>query len=65
MDEKKHTSREYERELQEIKNRLIYLGALTERAIERSVRALLERDSDLARQVICEDDQIDRIDVEI
>ena len=65
MDEKKHTSREYERELQEIKNRMIYLGALTERAIERSVRALLERDSDLARQVICEDDQIDRIDVEI
>ncbi|OPY06503.1 MAG: hypothetical protein A4E68_02405 [Syntrophaceae bacterium PtaB.Bin095] len=65
MDEKKHTSREYERELQEIKNRLIYLGALTERAIERSVRALLERDSELARQVICEDDQIDRIDVEI
>ena len=65
MDEKKHTSREYERELQEIKNRLIYLGALTERAIERSVRALLERDSELARQVICEDDQIDRIDMEI
>ncbi len=65
MDEKKHTSREYERELQEIKNRLIYLGAMTERAIERSVRALLERDSELARQVICEDDQIDRIDVEI
>ena len=65
MDEKKHTSREYERQLQEIKNRLIYLGALTERAIERSVRSLLERDSDLARQVICEDDQIDRIDVEV
>ena len=65
MDEKKHTSREYERELQEIKNRLIYLGALTERAIERSVRALLERDSELARQVICEDDQIDALDVEL
>jgi len=65
MEEKRHTSTEYERELQEIKNGLIYLGALTERAIDRSVRALLERDSDLARQVICEDDQIDKIDVEI
>lgn len=65
MDEKRHTSREYERELREIKDRLLYLGALTERAIERSITALLERDSDLAQQVICEDDQIDRIDVEI
>lgn len=65
MEEKRHTSREYERELQEIKNGLIYMGAMTERAIDRSVRALLERDSDLARQVICEDDQIDKIDVEI
>jgi phosphate transport system protein len=65
MEEKIHTSREYERELQDIKNGLLYLGAMTERAIERSIQALLERDSDLARQVICDDDQIDRIDVEI
>jgi phosphate transport system protein len=65
MEEKRHTSREYERELQEIKEGLIYLGALTERAIDRGVKALLDRDSDLARQVICDDDQIDRIDVEI
>ena len=65
MEEKRHTSREYERELQEIKNGLLYLGAMTERAIDRGVKALLERDSDLARQVICDDDQIDKIDVEI
>ncbi len=65
MEEKQHTSREYERELQEIKDGLLYLGAMTERAIDRGVKALLERDSDLARQVICDDDQIDKIDVEI
>jgi phosphate transport system protein len=65
MEEKRHTSREYERELREIKEGLLYLGALTERAIERSMQALLERDTELARQVICDDDQIDRIDVEI
>jgi phosphate transport system protein len=65
MEEKRHTSREYERELQEIKNGLLYLGAMTERAIDRSVKALLERDSDLARQVISDDNQIDKIDVEI
>ena len=65
MEEKQHTSREYERELQEIKNGLLYLGAMTERAIDRGVKALLERDSDLARQVISDDNQIDKIDVEI
>ena len=65
MEEKRHTSQEYERELQEIKNGLLYLGAMTERAIDRSVKALLERDSDLARQVISDDNQIDKIDVEI
>jgi len=65
MEGKRHTSREYERELQEIKEGLLYLGALTERAIARGVTALLEKDSALAGQVICEDDQIDTLDVEL
>ena len=65
MEEKRHTSAEYERELQEIKDGLLYLGAMTEKAIERGAVALMERDSDLAKQIVCEDDQIDRLDVEI
>lgn len=65
MGEKRHTSREYERELQEIKEGLLYLGALTERAIAGGVTALLEKDSALAAKVICEDDQIDALDVEL
>lgn len=63
--EKRHTSAHYERELQEIKDGLIYMGALTEKAIEKGVTALLQRDSELARSVIAEDDQIDRLDIEI
>ena len=62
---KRHTSREYERELQEVKEGLIYLGGLTEKAIASGVKALLERDSELARQVIRNDEQIDKMDVEI
>ena len=34
MEERKHTSLHYEMELQEIKNDLIYLGVLTEKAIQ-------------------------------
>ena len=65
MEERRHTSAEYERELQEIKDGLLYLGAMTEKAIERGSEALMERNSDLARQIVCDDDQIDRLDFEI
>jgi phosphate transport system protein len=64
-EERKHTSARYDQELKEVKEKLIYLGALTEKAIEKSTQSLLGRDSDLARTVINEDDQIDLLDVEI
>lgn len=62
--EKRHTNIQYERELQDVKDSLIYMGVLTEKAIEKSVNSLLQRDSDLARSVIAEDAQIDRLDVD-
>jgi phosphate transport system protein len=65
MEEKKHTSSHYEKELKEIKDRLIYLGALTEKAIQQSMRSLAERNSDVARQVIKADDEIDRLDTDV
>jgi phosphate transport system protein len=65
MTEKRHTSAEFERELQEIKDGLLYLGALAERALEHTSTALVERNSELARKVVAEDDEIDRLDVEL
>jgi phosphate transport system protein len=65
MEEKRHTSAEYERELQEVREGLLYIGALTERALERGAQALVERDSDLAREIVREDEQIDRLDVDL
>ncbi len=65
MEDKRHTSSHYERELKEVKNGLIYLGALTEKAIQAAMKSLLERDSDLARRVVVDDDQIDTIDMEL
>jgi phosphate transport system protein len=65
MIEKTHTSIHYEKELQEIKEGLLYEGALVEQAIEHAVRSLLERDSDLARTVIAGDDQINELDEKI
>jgi phosphate transport system protein len=65
MAEKRHTSTHYEKELRDIKEGLIYLGALAEKAIELATEALVDRDTELAHKVICDDNVIDQLDVEI
>ena len=65
MEEKRHTSSHYEIELQEIKNGLIYIGALTEKAIQNAMKSLSERDSEMAHKVIRDDDEIDKLDTEM
>lgn len=65
MEERKHTSSHYEKELREVKDGLIYLGALTEKAIRAAMKSLLERDSALANKVISEDCEIDKLDAEL
>ncbi len=65
MAEKKHTSTHYEKELRDIKECLIYLGALVEKAIELATEALVDRNTELAHKVICDDNTIDQLDVEI
>lgn len=62
---KVHTSSQYERDLKDVKESLVYLGALVEKAIDKAVKALLDRDSDLARDTIAGDRVIDRLDEEI
>jgi phosphate transport system protein len=65
MEERRHTSSHYEMELQEIKNNLIYLGALTEKAIHSAMTSLTDRDTDLAKKVIADDYEIDKLDKDI
>jgi phosphate transport system protein len=65
LEEKRHTSLHYEKELQEIKNNLIYLGAVTEKAIQNAMQSLSERNSNMARKVIKDDDEIDKMDSDI
>ena len=65
MEEKKHTSSHYEMELQEIKNNLIYLGALTENAIRLAMQSLTDRNTEMANKVIANDYEIDKMDKEI
>jgi phosphate transport system protein len=41
------------------------LGALVEKAIDLAIKALMDRDTELAHRVICDDNAIDQLDVEI
>jgi phosphate transport system protein len=52
-------------ELDSLRDRVLLLGGEAEAALERAMKALVERDSDLARQVLKQDDQIDQLEVEI
>lgn len=52
-------------ELNELRDRVLLLGGEVEAALQKSMAALVERDSDLARGVLNHDDAIDRIEVEI
>lgn len=59
------TDREYDAELHKLHDQLLLMGAKVEEMIANSMRALVERDSDLARRMIEYDHQINRLEVEI
>ena len=61
MDQHRHL----DVELNSLRDRVLLLGGETEAALERGMRALAERDSELARQVLDNDDRIDQLEVEI
>lgn len=51
--------------LDEVAEKILRLGGLVEQAIDRSVRALSERDVELARNVIADDHRIDGLELEL
>ena len=59
------TDREYDAELHKLHDQLLLMGAKVEEMIANSMRALTERDSELARRMIEYDHQINRLEIEI
>jgi len=53
------------KELINLRNKVLKLGSMVEKAIQDSVRSLVERKSDLAKKVIKGDQKINALDVEI
>jgi phosphate transport system protein len=54
-----------DRELDALRDRVLLLGGETERALQKAIHSLVERDSVAAQEVLDDDDQIDRLEVEI
>jgi phosphate transport system protein len=55
--------RHFDKDIEELKDLLLRMGAMVEDTIAQSIRAMLERDTELAEAVIANDDEIDRMEV--
>ncbi len=54
-----------ERQIDILKQKILFVGTLVEEAIAKAISALTNRDRNLARQVIDEDSEIDRMEVDV
>ena len=57
--------RHFETELDSLKEKLLTMASLAEAAVNRSIRALVERNDELARTVKADDSQLDTLEMEI
>ena len=62
---KAHTDKTYDVQLDDLRNKLLSLGGKVETEIATCMRSLAERDSVLAEQVIAQDREVNRMEVEI
>jgi phosphate transport system protein len=57
--------RHFERELEEVKERLVWMGSLAERSVHQSVQAVLDSQPELAQRVLEEENAINEMQIEI
>lgn len=60
-----HTDKHYEAELKELKDEILKMGGVVEEMIQRSMKALVDRNSNLAEEVIKRDPEVNRLEMEI
>ena len=65
MPDREHTSKHYEQQLRELKNKLLLMSHKAEQMISDAIRALVERKLTLAEDVINRDDELDRLEIEV
>lgn len=60
-----HTDKKYDEELKKLHENILYMGGLVEDQIQKAIKSLVERDSDLANIIIERDHEVNRLDVDI
>ncbi len=60
-----HTDKKYEEDLKKLREEILYMGGLVEDQIQKAVKSLVDRDSELAKIIIERDHEVNRLDVEI
>jgi phosphate transport system protein len=65
LTSREHTNREYEQELRRLREQLLLMGAKVEEMIRGSIRALTERETAVAEQMIAFDKKINQLELEI
>jgi len=65
MLERQHTSKHYEQQLRQLKDKLLLMSHNAEQMISDAIRALVERRPVLAEDVIARDDGVDQLEVAI
>jgi phosphate transport system protein len=57
--------RHFEKDLNELKERLLWMGSLAERAVHQAVHSVLDSDEQLAKRVLDEEDAVNELQIEI
>jgi phosphate transport system protein len=65
IDHRRHTDREYEGELENLREKVLLMGARVEEMISQAIRAFMDKNADGARKAIDGDRQIDQLEIEI
>ena len=60
-----HTDKKYEEDLKKLREEILYMGGLVEDQIQKAVKSLVDRDSELAKIIIERDHEVNRLDVDI
>ncbi len=65
QDDGQHIVKSYDEEITALQRRIIQMGGMVEKQVSDAIRALKERDVELAAHVIDKDDQVDQMEEDI
>jgi len=65
MTERKHTDSHFDTELKQLTDSILKMGTIVQGMIANSMKAIVDRNSDLAEEVIRADDQVNKLEVQV